>query len=61
MFIRKEGEPIATVQLFKDDSIGQFYTNELDRNNCLPDDNLKNVFDKWLEYKKHYKKLKDVA
>lgn len=61
VFIRKEGEPIATVQLFKDDSIGQFYTNELDRNNCLPDDNLKNVFDKWLEYKKHYKKLKDVA
>ena len=61
VFIRKKGEPIATVQLFKDDRIGQFYTNELDRNNCLPDDNLRNVFNKWLEYKKYYKTVKDVA
>lgn len=61
VFIRKNGEPVATVQLLNNDRIGQFYTDELDRNNCLPDESLKNVFNKWLEYKKHCKAVKDIA
>lgn len=56
VFIRKNEEPIATVQLLSNDKIGQFYANELDRNNCLPTDEVRAVFDKWLTFKKNYKK-----
>lgn len=57
VFIRKNGEPVATVQLLSGDRIGQFYANELDRNNCLPTDEVRNVFSKWLSWKKSVKKV----
>lgn len=56
VFIRKDDEPIATVQLLKGDKIGQFYANELDRDNCLPTDEVRAVFAKWLTFKKNYKR-----
>lgn len=49
VFIRKNDIPIATVQLLKDKKIGQFYADELDRKNCLPSDEVRKVFNKWLE------------
>lgn len=57
VFIRKDNEPIATVQLLNGDKIGQFYANELDRDNCLPTDEVREVFNKWLEYKNKKKKV----
>ena len=52
VFIRKGDTPIATAQVFKDNSIGQFYADELDRSNCLPTDEVRAVMDKWIELKK---------
>lgn len=48
VFIRKNDLPIATVQLLKDKKIGQFYADEHDRQNCLPSDEVRAVFNKWL-------------
>lgn len=51
VFIQKDGEPVATCQLLKNDKIGQFYADELDRNNCLPSDEVRAVMNKWIEMK----------
>ena len=51
VFVQKNGEPIATAELKKGNKIGQFYANELDRDNCLPTDEVKAVMNKWLEMK----------
>jgi len=48
VFIRKNKKPVATVELLPRKKIGQFYANELDRNNCLPTEEVKEVFNKWL-------------
>ena len=53
-FIRQEGKPIATAQLYAGEKIGtwrigQFYANELDRSNCRPSDEVQAAFNKWLE------------
>lgn len=49
VFIQKNGEPVATAQIHTDGTIGQFYANELDRDNCLPSDEVREAFNKWLE------------
>lgn len=49
VFIQKNGEPVATAQIYTDGTIGQFYANEIDRDNCLPSDEVREVFNKWLE------------
>lgn len=51
VFIQKNGEPVATCQLLKGDKIGQFYADELDRDNCLPTDEVREVMNKWIELK----------
>lgn len=51
VFVQKNGEPIATAELKKGNKIGQFYANELDRDNCLPTDEVREVMNKWLEMK----------
>ena len=48
VFIRKNKKPVATVELLPRKKIGQFYANELDRKNCLPTEEVKEVFNKWL-------------
>lgn len=53
-FIRQEGIPVATAQLYAGEKIGtwrigQFYANELDRTNCRPSEEVQAVFNKWLE------------
>lgn len=47
-FIRKDNEPVATVQIYKNKEIGQFYGNETDRNNCKPSEEVQKAFNKWL-------------
>lgn len=49
VFIQKNGEPVATAQIHTDGTIGQFYANEIDRSNCLPSDEVREAFNKWLE------------
>ena len=51
VFVQKNGEPVATAELKKGNKIGQFYANELDRDNCLPTDEVRAVMNKWLEMK----------
>ena len=48
VFIRKNEKPVATVELLPRKKIGQFYANELDRKNCLPTEEVREVFNKWL-------------
>ena len=52
VFVQKNGEPVATAELKKGNKIGQFYANELDRDNCLPTDKVRAVMNKWIELKK---------
>lgn len=49
VFIQKSGVPIATAQVMPDGSVNQFYADERDRKNCLPSEEVKTVFYKWLE------------
>lgn len=51
VFIRKDNKPVATAELLKGNKIGQFYANELDRSNCLPTDEVREVLNKWIELK----------
>lgn len=51
VFVQKNGEPVATAQLLKGNKIGQFYADELDRNNCLPSKKVREVMNKWVERK----------
>lgn len=52
VFVHKSGVPVATCQLLKGDKIGQFYDDELDRNDCLPSEDVKSVMNKWIERKR---------
>lgn len=49
VFIRKGDEPIATAEILPGKKLGQFYGNEIDRNNCKPSEEVQQVFNKWLE------------
>lgn len=49
VFIRKEGVPIATAEVFYNKKVGQFYADEHDHNNCTPTKEVNDVFYKWLE------------
>lgn len=49
VFIRKDGKPIATAQIYKDKKIGQFYADEHGGpNNSRPTEEVQQMFDKWL-------------
>ena len=50
VFIRKNGCPVATAELFKGNKIGQFYCNQ-SKKNYLPSKKIKDVMNKWIEYK----------
>lgn len=52
VFVHKNGIPVATCQLLKGDKIGQFYADELDRNDCLPSEEVRAVMNKWIERKR---------
>lgn len=60
VFIQKNGEPVATAQVYPSGEIGQFYGNEIDRANCAPSDEVRAAFNKWLEVvpKSKFKKSK---
>jgi|GEM_PF-4282679 len=47
VFIQKDGVPQATAQIMPDGTLGQFYANEHDRENCLPCPEIKAAFEKW--------------
>ena len=49
VFITKNGEPVATAQIFEHKKIGQFYGNEIDHSNCTPPEEVKKVLNKWLD------------
>ena len=49
VFIHKDGNPIATAQVFPNGRTGQFYADEHDRKNCLPTPEVKKVFERWKE------------
>lgn len=49
VFIQKNGEPVATAQVYPNGNIGQFYGNETDRANCKPSEEVTAAFNKWLE------------
>ena len=60
VFIQKEGQPIATAQVYTSGKIGQFYGDEVDRSNCHPSAEVQAAFNKWLESvpKSKFKKAK---
>lgn len=61
----EEIEYQATAEISNDGKrIIQFYADEFDRNNCLPSEEIKAAFQKWLNLKKprnQSKKQKEVA
>lgn len=62
VFIHKDDIPIATAEVRNDGTVGQFYADERDRDNCLPSEEVKCAFNKWLDcvpkskFKKRQKK-----
>lgn len=48
VFIQKEGIPIATAEISTEGKLGQFYADEHDRDNCLPTDEVRAAFEKWM-------------
>ena len=48
VFVVSDGKPIATAEVFKSGKIGQFYTDELDRNNCLPSAEVRGYVTEWI-------------
>ena len=60
VFIQKEGKPIATAQIYQNGTIGQFYADETDRNNCKPSEEVSAALDKWMAQvpKSKFKKSK---
>lgn len=48
VFVVFGGKPIATAEVFKSGKIGQFYTDELDRNNCLPSAEVRGYVMEWI-------------
>lgn len=62
VFIQKDGIPQATAEIKKDGTLGQFYADERDREDCLPNAEIKNAFNKWFNQKKPRKNhVKEVA
>lgn len=64
VFIQKDGIPQATAEIKKDGTLGQFYADERNRDTCLPSEEIKIAFQKWLSLKKprnQSKKQKEVA
>lgn len=52
VFMRKNGIPIATAEITSSNSIGQFYCNELERNEKMyPTDKMKKAMNIWLKNK----------
>ena len=49
LFVREKDRPIATAELRPDGTIGQFYGNELNHNDCLPPKCAKNAVNKWID------------
>lgn len=49
VFICKGKKHIATAEVKPDKTIGQFYADERDRENCLPTAEVKAAFEKWLK------------
>lgn len=49
VFIQQNNKPIATAQVYPDFKIGQFYGDEIDRSNCLPSEEVKKAFKKYLD------------
>lgn len=60
VFICKGKKHIATAEVKPDKTIGQFYADERDRENCLPTEEVKEAFNKWLAMvpKSKFKKRK---
>ena len=49
VFVRdSSGNPVATAQILPNLTIGQFYADERDRNNCLPSNEVRTVMNDWL-------------
>lgn len=50
LFIKKGNERLATAEIFynKKSPLGQFYADEQDRNNCIPNTELKDTLNTWL-------------
>lgn len=49
VFIQKDNRPVATAEVFPNKTVGQFYADELDRDNCLPTKEVKSAFNKWMQ------------
>ena len=49
VFIRNGDIPLATAEILPDGKIGQFYGNELDRENCLPPRQARLAMNRWLK------------
>ena len=55
VFMENEnGMPVATAEICKGGIIGQFYTNELDRNNCLPTAEMKDAMNKYVNMQRNH-------
>lgn len=65
VFIQKDDLPQATAEISYDGKqVIQFYADEFDREDCLPSEEIKTAFQKWLNLKKprnQSKKQKEVA
>ena len=50
VFVKKGNERLATAEVFynKNKPLGQFYGDERDRNNCIPNKRIKGAFNTWL-------------
>lgn len=48
VFVRKAGKPCATYEISPAGKVVQFYADELDRENCKPDEATRAIFDEWL-------------
>ena len=51
VFVSKGEKPVATAQVFRNGSVGQFYADELDRDDCLPSDEVRMAMNEWLKFK----------
>lgn len=49
VFIKKDDNPIATAEISFQKKILQFYADEKDHRNCRPNEEIKTIFNKWLE------------
>lgn len=49
VFIKKNDERIATVEVLPEKKIGQFYGDELDKAKIYPSEEIRNIFNQWLK------------